>query len=83
MLRKWMITAGLWRSRKRAGEEIHCWRARRTCLGELVQCDTPVHDWLEGRGERIYLVAMIDDATGRLFARFVGHDSTAEKLRLL
>ena len=43
-----------------------------------MQWDTSAHDWLEGRGERIYLVAMIDDATSRLLARFVHHDSTAE-----
>src|SRR5438445_1995620 len=34
-------------------------------------------------GERLYLIAMIDDATSRLFARFVRHDSTEENMRLL
>ncbi len=34
-------------------------------------------------GGKIYLVAMIDDATSRLFARFVRHDSTAENRRVL
>ena len=42
-----------------------------------------MHDWLEGRGERIYLVAMIDEGTSRLFARFVRHDSTEENLHVL
>jgi hypothetical protein len=37
----------------------------------------------EGRGEKLYLIAMIDDATSRLFARFVRHDSTEENMRLL
>jgi biotin operon repressor len=82
-MRKWMVTAALWQSRRRQVEEIHCWRERRACFGELVQWDTSVHDWLEGRGERIYLVAMIDDATSRLFARFVRHDSTEENLGVL
>ncbi len=45
--------------------------------------DTSEHDWLEGRGEKLYLIAMIDDATSRLFARFVRHDSTEENMRLL
>jgi hypothetical protein len=49
----------------------------------LVQWDTSEHDWLEGRGERLYLIAMIDDASSRLFARFVRHDSTEENMRLL
>lgn len=82
-LRKWMTAAGLWRPRKRACVEVHCWRQRRACFGELVQWDTSVHDWLEGRGERLYLVAMIDDASSRLFARFVRHDNTEENLRVL
>ena len=50
---------------------------------ELVQWDTSEHDWLEGRGETLYLIAMIDDATSRLFARFVRHDSTEENMKLL
>ncbi|MBV8864342.1 MAG: ISNCY family transposase [Acidobacteriaceae bacterium] len=82
-VRQWMIGAGLWRRRKRECVELHPWRRRRACFGELVQWDTSVHDWLEGRGERIYLVAMIDDATSHLFARFVRHDSTEENLRVL
>jgi len=32
-----------------------------------VQWDTSTHDWLEGRGETMYLISMIDDATSRLF----------------
>ena len=48
-----------------------------------MQWDTSDHDWLEGRGERLLLIAMIDDATSRLYARFVRHDSTEENLRLL
>ena len=48
-----------------------------------MQWDTSDHDWLEGRGETIYLISMIDDATSRLFARFVRHDSSEENMRLL
>jgi hypothetical protein len=48
-----------------------------------VQWDTSEHDWLEGRGEKLYLISMIDDATSELLARFVQHDSTAENMRLL
>ncbi|HUS08728.1 MAG TPA: DDE-type integrase/transposase/recombinase [Bryobacteraceae bacterium] len=50
---------------------------------ELVQWDTSEHDWLEGRGGKLYLIAMIDDATGELSARFAAHDSTEENMRLL
>lgn len=82
-VRKWMMAAGLWKASGRKVKEIHQWRERRSCCGELVQWDTSVHDWLEGRGERLYLIAMIDDATSRLFARFVEHDSAAENMRVL
>jgi len=64
-------------------ERAPVWRARRARYGELVQWDTSEHDWLEGRGEKLYLISMIDDATSRLTARFVRHDSTEENLRQL
>jgi len=82
-LRKWMTKAGLWKAGHRQVEEVHQWRPRRSRSGELVQWDTSTHEWLEGRGERIYLISMIDDATSRLFARFVRHDSSEENRRLL
>jgi hypothetical protein len=78
-----MITAGLWRSRRQKIETIHEGRPRRNSRGEMVQWDTSEHDWLEGRGEKLYLLAMIDDATSELTARFARHDSTEENMRLL
>lgn len=82
-LRQVMIGAGLWRNRRQKVREVHQWRARRSCCGELVQWDTSEHDWLEGRGGKLYLIAMIDDGTSELTAHFVTHDSTEENLRLL
>ena len=82
-LRRWMAKAGLWKAGQRRVVEVHQWRPRRSRYGELVQWDTSTHDWLESRGERIYLISMIDDATSRLFARFVRHDSSEENRRLL
>lgn len=82
-VRKWMVRAKLWGGKKAKVKEVHLWRPRRSRFGELVQWDTSDHDWLEGRGEKLYLIAMIDDATSRLFARFVGSDSTEENMKLL
>ena len=82
-VRAWMIEAGLWHPRRQRVQEIHVWRPRRSRYGELVQWDTSEHDWLEGRGPKLYLISMIDDATSRIHARFVRHDSTAENMRLL
>jgi biotin operon repressor len=82
-VRKWMIRGKLWQAKKEKVQQIHVWRPRRSRWGELVQWDTSEHDWLEGRGEKLYLIAMIDDASSRLWARFVRHDSTAENMKLL
>jgi transposase len=81
-VRQWMIEAKLWRARKRHVEKIHAWRPRRSRYGELVQWDTSNHDWLEGRGDEMVLIAMIDDATSRWFARFVASDSTVENMNV-
>jgi hypothetical protein len=78
-----MTQAGLWRAKKQKIKNVHVWRPRRSCRGELVQWDTSEHDWLEGRGEKLYLISMIDDATSKLLARFVRSDSTQESMRLL
>jgi hypothetical protein len=48
-----------------------------------VQWDTSDHDWLEGRGDQMLLINMIDDATSRWFARFVPSDSTVENMNVL
>ena len=82
-VRKWMRAAGLWQARKQRVTKVNQWRERRERFGELVQWDTSTHDWLEGRGEEIYLIKMIDDATSRLFGRFVRSDSTAENMGVL
>jgi len=82
-VRQWMMGAKLWRGKKAKVKQVHMWRARRSRFGALVQWDTSDHDWLEGRGERLYLIAMIDDASSRLFARFVRSDSTEENMKLL
>jgi transposase len=82
-LRQLTIQAGRWRAKAQKVEKVHPWRQRRSCRGELVQWDTSEHDWLEGRGDKLYLIAMIDDATSELTARFALHDSTEENMRLL
>lgn len=81
-VRQWMMRKKLWRGKKEKINEVHLWRPRRSRCGELVQWDTSTHDWLERRGETIYLIAMIDGATSRLFARFVRHDSAEENMKL-
>ena len=82
-LRKWMAEEGLWQVRKKRLRQVHVWRQRRAARGELVMMDSSRFRWLEERGPELYLIAMIDDATSRLWGRFVEHDSTEENLRTL
>jgi transposase len=82
-VRTWMIEGKLWRASKQRIDKIHPWRPRRSRVGEMVQWDTSEHAWLEDRGPKLYLISMIDDASSRLHARFVLHDSTEENMRLL
>jgi transposase len=83
-LRQLLIREGIWKARPRKVTEVHVWRPRRSCRGELIQWDTSTHAWLEERGaERMYLIALIDDATSTLFARFVPADSGEQHRRVL
>ena len=82
-LRQWMIEAGLWSPRRQRVEAVHVWRERRAAFGELVMLDSSPFRWLEERGPKLQLIAMIDDATSRFQGRFVEHDSTEENLRTL
>ncbi len=82
-LRKWMTAAGLWRPRRQRVKAVHVWRERRAAFGELVMWDSSEFAWLEERGPKLQLIAMIDDATSRIWGRFAEHDSTEENLRTL
>jgi hypothetical protein len=82
-VRQWMIAAKLWRAQPKRVEKVHQWRPRRSRFGDLVQWDTSIHAWLEGRGEEMVLINMIDDATSRWLARFVSSDSTVENMNVL
>jgi hypothetical protein len=74
-LRGWMTDSGLWKPKPRKVTHRQ-WRERKACFGEMVQVDTSVHDWFEGRGEKAHLINLIDDATSRVFLRFYDAEST-------
>jgi hypothetical protein len=82
-LRGWMSEAGLWRERKKRVKKAHVWRERRATFGELVLLDSSDHDWLEGRGPRLRLIAFIDDATGRFRGRFFERETTLANMLAL
>jgi transposase len=77
-LRQWMVTDGVsaggrWRRKK---QSVHAWRERKACTGEMVQMDGSIHDWLEGRGPKMTIMAYIDDATSQVHGRFYGYEGT-------
>jgi hypothetical protein len=82
-LRNWMSAAGLWRPRNRQVKAVHVWRPRRSAFGELVMMDSSPYRWLEERGPACHLIALIDDATNRVWGRLVEHDSSEENLHTL
>jgi hypothetical protein len=81
-LRRWLLAEGLWQPKRRR-EQHRSRRPRRSCFGELVQMDTSIHEWTEGRGEEMVLIHMIDDATSRLLARFYDADTVVNHMDLL
>jgi len=81
-LRDWLSAEGLWKPKYKR-DRHRSRRERRACFGELVQADGSHHDWLEGRGPRMVLVAMIDDATSKVTARFYPGETTEAYLDLL
>lgn len=74
-LRKWLIEEGLWKRNRKSREHRH-WRERKAYPGEMVQMDGSHHDWLEGRGHELVLMAYIDDAVSTVFARFYDYEGT-------
>jgi hypothetical protein len=65
-LRKLMMDAGLWVPRRQRPPKVYQPRARRACLGELIQIDGSEHAWFEDRAPQCTLLVYVDDATSRL-----------------
>ena len=78
-LRLWLRQAQL-PYRRRKARPHRQWRPRRSCFGMMVQLDGSQHDWLEGRGPKLVLMGMIDDATNVVEAGFYDHEGTVPAL---
>lgn len=74
-LRQWLRARGIVHFTRRKRPH-RAWRARKAHVGELIQLDGSHHDWFEGRGPRCVLMAYIDDASSRVFARFYAYEGT-------
>jgi len=59
------------------------WREPSFREGQMVQYDTSDHDWLEGRGPRLYLIGGVDDATSKVAgAKFMLTDGVMENMEV-
>lgn len=78
-IRKWLrenaITTSIRRKRPHRKK-----RERRSCYGELLQFDGSYHDWFEGRGAECCLLNFVDDATGKVYLKFVISENTHDVL---
>lgn len=74
-LRRWLIEAGFWKKRRKRSC-FRQWRPRKECFGQMVQMDGSHHDWFEGRGPKLVLMAYIDDATNTVYGKFFDYEGT-------
>ena len=76
-VRKRMTDAGLWVPRRQRPPKIYQPRARRACVGQLIQIDGSEHAWFEERASPCTLLVYVDDATSRLMTlHFTATEST-------
>jgi transposase len=62
--------AGYPTPRQKKRRKYYSRRERKPMFGQMLQADGSNHDWLEGRGPKLTLVAYIDDATNQVHATF-------------
>lgn len=83
-VRKILRSAGIGAVRRRRAPKHRKRRERREREGMMVILDASPHDWLEGRGPRMTLLGVQDDATGRyMTAVFRREEDSAGYLFLL
>jgi transposase len=77
--------AGVGAAKKRRPVKHRRRRERKPQAGQMVLWDGSRHEWLEGRGPVLSLMAVIDDATSEVMpgAHFLEQETTAGYLRLL
>ena len=69
--------------RQKKKRKYYARRERKPMRGEMLQADGSIHDWLEGRGPKLTLIATIDDATNKVYATFREQEDAAGYLEVL
>jgi len=65
-VRRILVVCGIKSPRHRRQPKHRCRRERLPMEGMMLQIDGSRHDWLEGRGPYLSLIAAMDDATGKV-----------------
>lgn len=73
-IRSIMIKENLWQPKRKKKEQHREWRQRKASEGEMIQYDGSYDYWFEGRGGKYCLLACIDDASSRVWAKFDNHE---------
>lgn len=81
-IRKWRIKHNLHVPRSSVKTEFER-RQRKPLFGLMVQIDGSPDDWFEGRRAKCMLLTAIDDATGKIVARFAEQEETKELMILM
>ncbi len=81
-VRKILRSSGIASTRKVKKRRHRCRRVPKERFGEMLQGDGSEHDWLEGRGPRLTLVHMVDDATKRVWGDFFYSENTESYFRV-
>ena len=69
--------------RKKKYPKHRQWREPSFREGQMVQFDTSDHDWLEGRGPKLFLIGGVDDATSKVLgAEFVLTDGVKQNMEV-
>lgn len=82
-LRNWRIKHGLHVPRSKRAKKQFMRRKRKPLFGMMTQLDGSPHDWFEGRRGECMLLTAIDDATGKIVARFAEGEETKELMILM
>jgi transposase len=69
-VRRILRAEGIASPKKRRGIKHRSRRERRASEGMMLQVDGSPHDWLQGRGPRLCLIGVIDDATNKVMGAF-------------
>jgi len=75
--------AGYPTPRKKKSQPHRTRRTPRPIYGMMLQADASIHPWLEERGPKLALVALIDDATNKVWGTFRDYEDAAGYVEVL